>query len=162
MADTDAVGTLSPRRAAVAEAEAVADLWLLSRRRAAPFIPPPVQNDDDVRAWFSGVVLTSREVWVIGAAGDLLALMVLDEEWLDQLYVHPDHSGKGFGSCLVNLAKRLRPSGLGLWTFQSNHGARRFYERHGFHAVETTDGANEEASPDICYRWCSTAAKSTG
>ena len=40
-----------------------------------------------------------------------------------------------------------------LWTFQSNAGARRFYERHGFVAVQTTDGDNEEQAPDIRYLW---------
>jgi len=39
-----------------------------------------------------------------------------------------------------------------LWAFQSNHRGRRFYERHGFVAVEFTDGAaNEEQWPDVRY-----------
>ncbi len=45
---------------------------------------------------------------------------------------------------------------LDLWTFQSNIGAQRFYNRHGFLEVMRTDGAgNEERSPDIRYRWTS-------
>jgi hypothetical protein len=41
-----------------------------------------------------------------------------------------------------------------LWTFQVNGPARRFYERHGFIAVERTDGhGNEEREPDIGYIW---------
>jgi hypothetical protein len=32
--------------------------------------------------------------------------------------------------------------------------ARRFYERHGFVAVEHTDGAgNEEREPDVRFLW---------
>src|SRR5512132_4210386 len=54
------------------------------------------------------------------------------------------------------LAKALHPNGLDLWTFQSNVGARHFYEWHGFAALETTDGANEEGAPDVHYRWPST------
>ena len=54
--------------------------------------------------------------------------------------------GRGLGSRLVNLAKELHPNGLDLWTFQSNVGARHFYERHGFAALETTDGANEQGA----------------
>jgi hypothetical protein len=39
-----------------------------------------------------------------------------------------------------------------LWCFQANSGARRFYERHGFVAVEFTDGHdNEEGCPDVLY-----------
>jgi hypothetical protein len=40
-----------------------------------------------------------------------------------------------------------------LWTFQSNVGARRFYELRGFVATATTMGDNEEQAPDICYEW---------
>ena len=41
---------------------------------------------------------------------------------------------------------------VNLWTFQRNTGARRFYERNGFIAVELTDGAsNEEREPDVRY-----------
>ena len=40
-----------------------------------------------------------------------------------------------------------------LWAFQSNTGALRFYERHGFVAVEETDGDNEERAPDVRMVW---------
>lgn len=58
------------------------------------------------------------------------------------------------GDRFVALAKQRRPDGLQLWTFQVNGPARRFYERHGFAAVEETDGAgNEEREPDVRYVW---------
>ena len=47
----------------------------------------------------------------------------------------------------------LRPAGLRLWTFESNLGAQRFYERHGFRPIERTAGDNEEGAPDILYVW---------
>jgi len=54
----------------------------------------------------------------------------------------------------LTLAKRERPGGLRLWTFESNTGAQRFYERHGFVATDRTDGRNnEEGAPDILYVW---------
>lgn len=38
--------------------------------------------------------------------------------------------------------------------FQRNTGARAFYERHGFVAVDFNDGSrNEEKEPDATYRW---------
>ena len=50
------------------------------------------------------------------------------------------------------LARQRQPGQLQLWAFQSNAGGRRFYERHGFAAVEFTDGAgNEERWPDVRY-----------
>lgn len=81
-----------------------------------------------------------------------MAVMVLDGDELDQLYVHPDWTNRGVGSALLRLAQHQRPSGLTLWTFQSNRAAQRFYERHGFVAVSHTDGSgNEERAPDIRY-----------
>jgi hypothetical protein len=54
----------------------------------------------------------------------------------------------------VALAKERSPGGLGLWAFQVNKPARRFYERHGFVAVTFTDGSgNEEREPDVRYEW---------
>ncbi len=37
---------------------------------------------------------------------------------------------------------------------QRNDGARRFYEKHGLHVVELTEGSgNEEREPDALYEW---------
>lgn len=142
-----------PRRARLDEATAVADLWCRSRHAAFPAIPAPVHDDDEVREWFASAVLPNRDVWLIARGENLIALLVLDDGWIDQLYVDPQWTGQGLGSVLVDLAKELRPERLDLWTFQSNVAARRFYERHGFGAIETTDGANEEGAPDVRYRW---------
>jgi len=57
------------------------------------------------------------------------------------------------GSALLEVARSVWPD-LQLWTFQRNHGARRFYERHGFVVVRETDGAdNDEKEPDVLYSW---------
>jgi len=133
------------------EAAQLADLWLRSRGTAVPAIPPPVHSDEEVRAWFADVVLPTKEVWVVEGQ-TVLALLVLDGHWLDQLYVDPCYTGRGLGSVLVELAKTQR-SYLDLWTFQANHRARGFYERHGFEVVSETDGDNEEGAPDVRYRW---------
>ena len=66
----------------------------------------------------------------------------------------PSLTGRGIGSALLAVAKRERPQGLRLWTFQSNTGAQRFYERHGFVEVRRTDGRdNEERAPDVLYAY---------
>lgn len=79
-------------------------------------------------------------------------MMALAGDWIEQLYVHPAWYGRGLGSRLLNVAKR-ELSCLDLWTFQSNVGARRFYERNGFVEVAMTDGDNEEGAPDVRYHW---------
>ena len=66
----------------------------------------------------------------------------------------PEAQGRGTGSTLLQKAMECAGGLLELWTFQRNHAARRFYERHGFTAVVFTDGAdNEEREPDVLYRW---------
>ena len=73
-----------------------------------------------------------------------------------QLYVAPGRTAKGIGQRLLDTMLRSGAAAaipvFKLWTFQRNAGARRFYERNGFVAVEFTDGSgNEEREPDVRY-----------
>src|SRR5205823_4242785 len=126
------------RRARAHEGVEIANVWLRSRAASVPAIPPSVHADDDVRAWFTDVVLPTCEVWVAEADGKVVALLVLKDDSVEQLYVDPHFTGSGVGSRLLGVAKARRPHRLQLWTFQANRGARRFYERHDFVAAETT------------------------
>ncbi|MDQ6730655.1 MAG: GNAT family N-acetyltransferase [Actinomycetota bacterium] len=141
------------RAATVRDADAVADVWLRSRRAAVKEIPAHIHPDDEVRSWISSHVLLDLECWVAERSdGEVVGLLALGNDWLEQLYVLPDRQGRGVGSALIDLAKRLRPEGLQLWTFASNNPARIFYERRGFVRVEETDGAhNEERARDMRY-----------
>jgi GNAT superfamily N-acetyltransferase len=144
------------RRGTAADAIAAAEVWLRSRKAAVPAIPPPRHTDDEVRHHFQTVVVMQRELWlaVDDINADVIGLLVLDGAEVDQLYVDPEWWGRGIGSRLIEHAKRVRPHGLRLWAFQTNTGARRFYERHGFVAVDATDGSgNEERAPDVRYAW---------
>ena len=112
-----------------------------------------MHTDEEVHEWFEGVVHSSREVWVAASYDGPVALLVLDGEWIDQLYVDPAFARRGVGGRLLDCAKERRPEGLKLWTFQANARARRFYRGHGFVVVDSTGGVNEEGAPDACYRW---------
>ncbi|MEU3346681.1 GNAT family N-acetyltransferase [Streptomyces sp. NPDC006700] len=147
--------TVALRRACDTDARAAADVWLRSFAAALPSVARP-HSDDAVRAWFRDVVVPQEETWVADAGGDtgVVGLMVLGDDVLEQLYLAPDWRGHGLGDRFVTLAKERRPHGLSLWTFQINHPAHRFYERHGFVATEHTDGSgNEEREPDVRYVW---------
>ena len=145
------------RRATSADAAATAELYLRARRAgsARRAIPPLVHDDGDVRGWVTQVVIPSLECWLAEhVSGTLVGMLVLDADWIDQLYVDPDQTSVGIGSELIAVAKRERPDRLRLWTFVSNEGAQRFYLHHGFHEVERTNGGrNEEGAPDILYAW---------
>jgi ribosomal protein S18 acetylase RimI-like enzyme len=145
------------RRAVATDADAAGNLYLRARWGAARTgsIPPPAHPDDEVSEWFTHVVIPTLECWLAQTpGGDAAGLLVLRGDWIDQLYLDPDLTGRGIGAQLLDLAKRERPHGLRLWTFVSNQGAQRFYERHGFREVERTDGTgNEERAPAIRYVW---------
>lgn len=146
------MGTLI-ERARDDEVAAAAEVWLKSRKASVPDIPSPVHSDAAVRAWFEKRVFPERELWVAKSDGAVLALLVLDGEWIDQLYVGPDHVGHGLGGRLVTVAQEQRPGGLKLWTFTANVRARQFYERHGFASTGTVTSDNEERAPALRYEW---------
>jgi ribosomal protein S18 acetylase RimI-like enzyme len=135
------------------DAGSVADVYLRSFKGRYSF--PLAHTDDQVRDWIRDVVIPTRETWVaVAATGLVVGMMVLEGAELDQLYIAPGWTGRGIGSRFVELAKRLRPAGLSLYTFGVNQGARRFYERHGFELVDENDGSrNEEHQPDVRYAW---------
>lgn len=150
-------GPLVLRRAGSADAAGVADVWLRSFDAALPTVRR-AHPDDDVRRWVRDVLVPGDDTWVAEVEGAVVGVLALSPGWLDQLYLDPRFRGRGIGDRCVALAQERQPGGLQLWTFQINGPARRFYERHGFVAVERTDGAgNEEHEPDVRYRWPSPA-----
>ncbi len=112
-----------------------------------------VHSDAEVLVWFCDHVMTEMDVWVACRGSAIIAMMVIDGDWIEQLYVNPSQTDRGLGSALVEHAKALGTNRLELWTFVSNVRAQRFYERHGFVEIDRTNGDNEERQPDIRYRW---------
>lgn len=139
------------RTASEADALAVAELWLRSRR-AAEGVPAPAHSDDAVRSWFQDVVVPAGGLWVATRGTALTAMMVLEAEWIEQLYVAPEAWRQGHGSRLLRFAQSSRNELL-LWTFAANAPARAFYERHSFQASGPVSSDNEERQPAVLYRW---------
>lgn len=159
-APEDASTDLLIRPGAPDDGSALTDLFLEARRAAQASMPAPVRSAEETAAWFehqlglSGREPGSREIWVAEREGDIVGYLVLDPEWLQSLYVRPALTHQGIGTALLDLAKGLRPHGFGLWVFESNHQARRFYARRGLLRLERTDGRdNEERSPDVAMAW---------
>lgn len=139
------------RPATPADAEALAAVHLASRK-AAP-MPASVHPDEDALPWVTGW-LAENEVWVAEVQGAPVGYASLTATWLDGLYVAPEHAGRGIGTLLLDVVKTLRPDGFGLWVFEANDPARRFYRSRGLLELETTDGSgNEEGAPDVRMAW---------
>ncbi|MDR6864851.1 GNAT family N-acetyltransferase [Phycicoccus sp. 3266] len=142
------------RPATPEDAGALAELFWQVRTESVPSIPMIVHPRESVLPFVETVLLREFEVWVAQDDDTLvgfLALMPPDQ--LGHLYITSGFTGRGLGTQLLGLAKTRFPDGLQLWAFQSNEGALRFYERHGFEPVEWTEGDNEEQAPDVRMVW---------
>ena len=145
------------RPATAEDASRVADLLISTREAFIPYAPS-AHSDAEVREWVSSHLVPSGGVTVADAHGQVVGVMATERRdhrsWISQMAVDPKLVGRGVGGLLLVHAMRTLPPPIHLYTFQANAGARRFYERHGFVAVEFTDGqANEERCPDVLYEW---------
>ena len=133
---------------------AFAEVHLAARAGAGEAFPPSAHTDDGVRAWVAGWDLDLYDVHVALLHDRVVGYTRATPTWLDDLYVLPDAQGRGVGTALLRRVLDDHPDGVGLWVFESNRAARDFYARHGFVALERTDGsANEERAPDIKLVW---------
>lgn len=142
------------RPATVADAPAMADLHVDCREANVGSMPAMVHTRETTHRWMTGRLEGASTGWVAERDGALVGYLVLTDDWLDDLFLAPGETGHSLGAALLDVAKAERPGGFLLWVFESNVGARRFYERHGLVTLETTDGlGNEERSPDVRMAW---------
>ena len=148
---------LTLRPATAADAPRVASLLIDTRAAFMPYAPS-AHTDAEVRACVASQLVPSGGVTVAEADGRVVAAMAVATagtvSWITQMAVDPARVGRGIGARLLAHALRSLAPPVRLYTFQANAGARRFYERHGFAAIEFTDGhANEERCPDVLYEF---------
>lgn len=143
---------LSVRTAGPGDAAAIAAVFSPSVRLLT-FLPRLHTVEEDSR-FIAGRLLPECDVLVAEHDGRIISFLARDGEDIRLMHTHPEHIGRGAGHMLVERAKQSGVRALQAWCFQANVPARRFYERHGFHAVRFTNGAgNEEGMPDMLYRW---------
>jgi GNAT superfamily N-acetyltransferase len=142
------------RPALAADAPAIARILRGAMRTAMPWLPDLHSPGED--RWFvENRLLADSQVTVADEDGRIVGYMAQSAagDWIEHLYLLPDHWRRGIGTELVHRAQ-AKTAELQLWAFQRNLPARRFYERHRFRAVEVTDGSgNEEKTPDVRYLW---------
>ena len=110
----------------------------------------------EIKTWVVNRLVPSGGLVVAESNGSVVAAIHMEQKneisWITQMAVDPQLVGKGLGSLLLAYAMRTLSFPIRLYTFQANLGARRFYSRHGFVAIEFGEGrANEERCPDVLY-----------
>lgn len=108
---------------------------------------------DGSRAFFLAEVLPKCQVLVALVDGAPVGMTALQAPWIMQMAVFADHRRHGVGSALLAAARARSPTELRLFTFQRNHAARAFYERHGFSVQRLGTSPAPENEPDVEYAW---------
>ena len=143
---------MSLRRADLSQAGEIARLHRLTVRTSLPFLPDIFTDEQDL-AFFRDQLLANAETWVWDEDGTICGYVAFKPGWVEHLFVHPDHQGRGLGPALLDKAMENRTERR-LWTFQKNARARAFYEKRGFEIEIETDGStNMEKEPDVLYVW---------
>jgi ribosomal protein S18 acetylase RimI-like enzyme len=143
------------RRATEADANAVAEVYLQSRKQLVA-CASLVHSDESVREWIRAKLIPGGNVTVALVNGVVVGFVAVsfarESSWIEHLYVSPAYLHCGAGSGLLDHARNELAPPIRLYTFQCNDVARRFYEHHGFRAIAFGDGStNEENCPDILY-----------
>ena len=128
------------REARLDEAETLAEIQRDASVAAFAHIFPPERHPyplDEVRArWAEAVENPNLTVLVAEVDGAPGGVAGCGAEWLDGLYVRPEHWGSGLGRKLhdevLGLLRKGGSSQCHLWVLEGNDRARRFYERLGW------------------------------
>jgi GNAT superfamily N-acetyltransferase len=134
--------------------DAVTILWRVARERSLPeFQREKGHFFYEDQGYFRDHILKQNRVWVVEADNRVVAFMAMEGEFIDQLYIHPDHQRHGIGMALLDFARRQSPEHLWLYTLQVNVNARVFYEKNGFVAEKFGVSPPPENEPDVEYHW---------
>ena len=134
--------------------DAVTILWRIARERSLPEFQRAkghfFYEDQD---YFRDHVLKQNRVWVVEADHRAVGFMAMENDFVDQLYIHPAYQRRGIGQALLNFARKQSPDHVWLYTLQINTQARTFYEKNGFVAERFGTSPPPELEPDVEYHW---------
>lgn len=130
--------------------DALVPMWRASFEQGVGVTDPnPLEEQ---RAYFLEQVLPRNEVRVALQGDELVGFVAASSSEIDQLYVHPDHQGRGIGSKLLRWAQENSDGRLTLFTFARNQMARTFYGHKGFTVIAR--GFEEQWQlDDLQYEW---------
>jgi len=132
--------------------DAVTILWRVAREKLLPEGETDTgHNFYEDQHYFRDHILKKNQVWVVEIDGHPAAFMATENDFIDQLYVHPRYQRCGIGKALLAFARNRSSEHLWLYTLQSNVNAQAFYEQNGF--VAEKFGISPENEPDVEYHW---------
>jgi ribosomal protein S18 acetylase RimI-like enzyme len=134
--------------------DAVTILWRIAREKLLPEgVTDTGHHFCEDQDYFRNQVLKKNRVWVVEIDRRPAAFMAMENEFIDQLYIHPRKQRRGIGTALLEFARRKSPDHLWLYTLQSNVNARAFYEKNGFIAEKFGFSPPPESEADVEYHW---------
>jgi ribosomal protein S18 acetylase RimI-like enzyme len=118
---------------------------------AAAWLPRLYSRAEELK--FAGEMIDAGWVQVARRQGQIAGFLAHVGSEVYCLYLARDVQRQGFGRALLDQAKATETH-LGLWVYQDNIDAQRFYKAMGFVEVARTNGAaNDAGLPDIRYEW---------
>jgi GNAT superfamily N-acetyltransferase len=110
-----------------ADFEAVIATWFASGRSIGVSAPTTL---DDLRERWPRELAAGSTAYVAKAESTVVGFFGFKNDTLEQLYVAPQHQGRGVGKTLLDFAKSQMPGGFHLSTPVVGRGSK-FYEREG-------------------------------
>ncbi len=108
----------------------------------------------ELRARIPLEIAKGWQLYVAEMAGEIAAMLAfrMSDNYLDQVFVAPEHQGKGIGKALLAFTRQHLPDEILLRTAVANTKAIAWYEREGFvrENVVMQDGWS---GPRVYYRW---------
>lgn len=134
------------REATAYDTKALEELFLLTRKET--FTTRPLQT---FKLSDYGTSVEGEEVWLAEDNQVIVGFISLwlQDNFIHNLFVHPDWQKRGIGSALLKKAEERLSRPIELKIAMDNLNACRFYEKKGFECVATHSDAPE---PYLLYR----------
>ena len=132
------------------DTDALVRMWRASFEHGVGIVDP--HSLEEQIEYLRTKVIPVHRVRVAKEDESIVGFLASNHESIAQLYVRVQDIGRGIGTQLLRLAQSESSGSLWLFTFAQNASACRFYEHHGFvameHGFEPTWRLN-----DVKYQW---------
>ncbi len=161
---------VSVRDAALADAAALADVYVASWRQAYTGIVPYAELERALRrrglAWWQRTIRARDEIIVLDVAAVAVGYAMIgpsrdhgpEQGEIYEIYLDPVHQGLGLGELLFEAARNRLDGhgqrGLVVWVLAGNEMAREFYHRRGGKlARSVVDRSTGAPLGKVAYVW---------